>query len=55
MLIFMAPAIIWMICRLMKKIMLTYPNGFNAWMCVITTAFMAIMILEFILRMAFMR
>ena len=55
MLIFTAPAIIWMICRLMRKIMITYPNGFNAWMCVITTISMSMIVLEFFLRMAFMQ
>lgn len=37
MLIYAVPAIIWLIMRLMKTIMLTWPNAFNAWMCVIVT------------------
>lgn len=55
MLIYAAPAIIWMIMSLMRKIILTWPNAFNAWMCVITTVTMSMIVFEFFLRMAFMQ
>ena len=51
MLIYAAPAIIWMIMRLMRKIILTWPNVFNAWMCVITTIVMGGIIFNFLVKL----
>lgn len=52
MLIYAAPAIIWMIMRLMKTIMLTWPNAFNAWMCVFTSLAMGYIIFNFLFSLA---
>jgi hypothetical protein len=50
MLIYAAPAIIWMIMRLMKKIMLTWPNPFNAWMCIFATMALGIIVIDFLIK-----
>ncbi len=52
MLIYSAPALIWLIMRLMKKIMLTWPNAFNAWMCVFVTIALVTIIFDFIMEFA---
>jgi len=48
MLIFTAPAIIIIIMMIMKKIVLQWPNPFNAWMCLFVHIALSYIVLSFL-------
>ena len=52
MLIYAAPLIIWMIMQVMRTIMLTWPNAFNAWMCIFTYLAIGLIFLNFLFSLA---